>query len=820
MISELFLRDLSLWAVAWQSTLFAVIGLVGSFLLRRRPARASGVLFLAMIAAVLVPTMGILVKHFELGVFTAEPVALPSVVMNVPAEASMFSASPEIQPEAYEAAVDIEPAADISQGINIPWRTIMLYGWIAASLVLLGRLSVNVINGIRLLRRTQSHVSGHIERAADSARARLGIAKALQIRSSVDVRSPVIWCWSPIPVLLLPTDLDDSLDWVSVICHELAHWRRRDHISGLIAELIVCILPWNPLIWWSKKRMVRFSEQACDDWVVAGGQPAEDYAQSLLNFRPQKQAAFVPAVVGSKKTLAGRIRRIVEERCSSPYSGVCWSLAAAAIAGCIAAGIAFAQTRPPRSTGTVKTKVGQSAVIEQPAFPVTVIKGRIVDPNNEPAYGARIVALPVTSYGTAIKLRSKDGYFELPWSSTWVEEGQSIYLISTCNNLQLNQGAVVEVHDLTSPVTVRLEPAAELVMKLVDPNGKRVAKYSAILSVNGKFKCQASIFQTIVGSPRVGIFSSIPYGLKYTLTIQADGFQTKRVIVDATDKSKEVIDLGVVTLQLQDSNEPVVAEQIPDPDLAKEFHDIYNLDEEEVLKFIKVPFVLGRQAFLHNLNSGYPFSLQGSREMQAGFRWNGELKFYSGYGTASPRLYWVLWLVFGLKEYEFEIPEGLNVLLPYGDWIVRHELPMAEQLRALEEILDAELNRAIHFEQRTVEREVIVAGGRYEFKPHPSGNYPNYIPLWNGRLQTSEYTVDSLEELFANIEREIKMKIVNETEPAENAKIRFKWVKRDPEPAGDKLRVLMDDLTKTTSLQVKVEHRPAQIWFVTEAKQN
>ena len=75
MIRELFLENLSLWSCVWQSTLFAVIGLVGSFLLRRRPARACQVLILAMLAAVLVPTMSVLVKHFELGMFEAEPIA-------------------------------------------------------------------------------------------------------------------------------------------------------------------------------------------------------------------------------------------------------------------------------------------------------------------------------------------------------------------------------------------------------------------------------------------------------------------------------------------------------------------------------------------------------------------------------------------------------------------------------------------------------------------------------------------------------------------------------------------------------------------------
>ena len=38
--------------------------------------------------------------------------------------------------------------------------------------------------------------------------------------------------------------------------------------------------------------MVRLSEQACNDWVIVGGQPCEDYAQSLLDFKPQKKVAF------------------------------------------------------------------------------------------------------------------------------------------------------------------------------------------------------------------------------------------------------------------------------------------------------------------------------------------------------------------------------------------------------------------------------------------------------------------------------------------------------------------------------------------------
>jgi hypothetical protein len=76
MIRDVLLENMSLWGCMWQSTSFALIGLIGSFLLRRGPARASQVLLLAMIAAVIVPAMGGLVKHLELGLFAAEPIRI------------------------------------------------------------------------------------------------------------------------------------------------------------------------------------------------------------------------------------------------------------------------------------------------------------------------------------------------------------------------------------------------------------------------------------------------------------------------------------------------------------------------------------------------------------------------------------------------------------------------------------------------------------------------------------------------------------------------------------------------------------------------
>ncbi len=840
MTSEIFSANFSLWVCAWQSTIFLVAGLLGSFLLWRHSARAHQVLLLSMIAAVIAPVASALVKRYELGVFAAKPPVIESPserwVTSDSRGATGIVATEDVERDPASVSEVTSLSVSVSRAAKFPWRFVLLCGWVAANSILAVRLLASFILGVRLLGRAMPLSCDRIEHALNLAKVKLEISRDVQIRSSREVCSPVIWCWRRRPALLVPSAAgqgDSRIDWTGVLCHELAHWKRRDHISGLLGELAVCILPWHPLLWWAKSRLIALSEQACDDWVLATGHLSTNYAESLLDLAPGGQMAFVPAVVSSKKALAGRVRRILEERCASPRSGLCWSVAVTLVAGCVAVGMAFGQTRPSEPSGTIKTKVSQSAVIERPAFPVTVIKGRIVDPNGETAYDARIVALPATSYSDSIQRNNKEGSFELPWSPAWIKEGQPIYVMAV-SSWQRSEAALVELHDPTSPMTVRLEPAFSLEGKVVDPNGHRIAKYSAILSLPGGFKCQTPIFATAVGVPRVRIFSPIPYGPQYKLTVQAEGYQTKELTVDGTDRSKKVIDIGTIALQPQGQAKAVVEERGSDPDLAEEFHKIYRLEAGEIVKFIKAPFVLGRQEYLHTVGYGpdaglQPVGLQHGPAWQTGFQWDGQLKTHSGYGSDSPRLWWVLRLVLDIQEYDFEIPTGLNVPLPYGDWIVRAGSPLAEQFGALEEILHAELNRAIHFEKRTVEREVIVAIGRYEFKAHPSGDYPDYIPVTSesaGEITKTAAikTADSLSEFLRYLESSLEIKVVDETERIENTTIRYRgsgsrlgWM-TDTEQRNETLGVLLDNLTKTTSLQFKVERRPAEIWVVTEGK--
>jgi hypothetical protein len=265
--------------------------------------------------------------------------------------------------------------------------------------------------------------------------------------------------------------------------------------------------------------------------------------------------------------------------------------------------------------------------------------------------------------------------------------------------------------------------------------------------------------------------------------------------------------------------------------LEKEFHKVYSLDKDEIIKLIKPPFVLGRQEYFQNPTSIYPRafdSLDSQGAIQACLLWDGEQLMetsWNGYTNThkKPRLDFTLRLTLRMLYYDFNLPKELNIEMPYGDWIVRADSPRDELLRCLEDIIYAETNRPIHFEKRMTKQEVIVVEGHYKFKPHPSGNHPDYIPVTSdNKVNRSERTADSLSEFFQSLESMHEIIIVDETEPVENATIRYKsrgpklgWMK-DPEQRRKELEALLDNLAKTTSLQFKVEHRPAQIWFVTE----
>ncbi len=352
MISEISPVEPFFWSCIWQSTVFIVAGLLGSFILRHRSARAHQVLFLSIIAAITLPVISILVKHYGLGLFIAKPALTQSQMENQPKYKTAGITSVEnIEHNLGTVEKDLTSVITAPKKTLIPLHSVVLYCWLVASLVLMLRLVVTFILGIRLLERAMPLDCETIEKALHLAKAKLKFNKDVFVYSSKEISSPIIWCWKREPILLLlnSSELSDNrIDWASIFCHELAHYKRRDYISGLFSEIIICLIPWHPLLWWAKYKLTELSEQACDDWVLSTGQTGTDYAESLLDLIPGSQMAFIPSVLGNKKGLAGRIQRILKNSYNDPKVGKSWAFLVIIIAMSLVIGVAFAQTRPAR----------------------------------------------------------------------------------------------------------------------------------------------------------------------------------------------------------------------------------------------------------------------------------------------------------------------------------------------------------------------------------------------------------------------------------------------------------------------------------------
>ena len=834
MISQVLTQHPWLWPLAWQSTACLAAGLAGSTLLRRHPARAHQLLLLSLVAAILIPALSHTVRQNQWGLFVAERTvaireAQPFFVQTDPATAAPAPVNDTTAEPAGAVAAPSRTVTPVTP--RFQWQAALPLLWIGATSALLLRLMARLLLGLSLVRQSAPAQSRPIAEALDGAKAKLGVQGDVIIRASRQARSPVIWCWGRRPVLLVPSGScgDARLDWSSILCHELAHWKRHDHVSSLLAELMICLLPWQPLFWLVRWRLADLSEEVCDDWVIASGQIGTRYARTLLGLTALGQAALIPAVVTTRTGLAARIRRIVRGECSNPCSGPRWTLATVVLAACITVGLAFAQTRFVQAMGMIKIAAGQGACVEQLASTM-MIRGRILEPDGNPIHSetARVVALPMTSY-SIMPSRAVDpnarGHFELPWSAEWTNGDGTAQILASDGTKNL--AGLAEVHEPAASATIQLEPALTFRGRVTDPNGQWIPKSVVVAFFDDPSRSQIPIAAERTDGDNEFKMQALPRNHAYKLRFRAPNYVTKMLILPLSQTSSDVIDVGTVILERQNPAKVIADDWPSGTEWRKVFEKAYRLEDNEVVKLIKPPFLPERQDYMIDmcLDQGGFDMLMDAWYICGGFRWDGQLTRGPWYGGPSlPRIRSVLNWVLGIPDYDFVVSEELHDMqMPKGDWIVRNGASPQEKLSALEEIIRTELHRSIRFEKRTVERDTIVVTGRYAFTPLPDKD-PDRLCLFiheDRSLEKGE--ADSLAELFDKLADGINIAIDNRTEPTQAGKIQY--LQADDVMDGfreqviDKekdLPALLDTLARQTGLQFKVEKQPAEVWFVVE----
>jgi hypothetical protein len=156
--------------------------------------------------------------------------------------------------------------------------------WLLGALGIFGRFVAGTLAVSRLARRSERVEDGRWLSLAQHIAIRLGVARPMTLLRSGRFEIPVTW-GIVYPVVLLPDNADDWTDERRryVLVHEMAHVKRVDAFTQVIAQLAIAIFWFDPFVWIAAHRMRVEREHACDDYVLNEGTPASTYAADLLD---------------------------------------------------------------------------------------------------------------------------------------------------------------------------------------------------------------------------------------------------------------------------------------------------------------------------------------------------------------------------------------------------------------------------------------------------------------------------------------------------------------------------------------------------------
>jgi TonB family protein len=349
------LKSAAILAVAW----------LLAFLLRRRSAAARHLVWTAAAAAILaLPLLSAALPSWRI----AAPQALAPT--NVGLVFRVFAiAGADGRPVDPAAGV---PAGSARDGSPLAWRTdwrLWLTAiWALGAAAVLLRMAVAWLRMVRIRSGARAWPeAGDFPALAES----LGIDGNVALLQSAPASMPMtVGIFRP--AIFLPAD---AIHWSDerrrvVLLHELAHVRRGDVATHLMARAALSLNWWNPLAWAAWREFLKECERAADDLVLAAGARPSDYAGHLLEVARSMQSpratAWAALAMARRAELEGRLLAILDSRVHRHQVGRGAPLAAAMAAVLLVAPFAAvraqdqsAQVVPPELDATIRVANSQ-----------------------------------------------------------------------------------------------------------------------------------------------------------------------------------------------------------------------------------------------------------------------------------------------------------------------------------------------------------------------------------------------------------------------------------------------------------------------------
>jgi len=320
-----------------RATVILLLAWILAHVLRRASSAARHLIWSGAIAGVLaLPILQAIVPTWTVPVFTI------AAAVGSPSEPAVTL--PTTSPVAEPVVAELSTHPKASAGLPVPARLtpersnqnpsfttilrsafatlnadrIVTIAWLAIAVLLLVRLAV-----------ATARVAGW-QRASRAVENERWLALVRRLCRQYRIERPVVLLesdesdvpvtWGVVyPVILLPATTADAWDEeqrIAVLTHELAHVKRFDALTQLLAQFALALLWFHPLMWMAVRRMRQEREHACDDFVLAAGARASRYADDLLGLarrlsRPAAPAAAALAMA-RRSELEGRLLAILD----------------------------------------------------------------------------------------------------------------------------------------------------------------------------------------------------------------------------------------------------------------------------------------------------------------------------------------------------------------------------------------------------------------------------------------------------------------------------------------------------------------------------
>ena len=523
--------------LVWQSSLIGLLAWLAARTLVPKPAARAWLLLLALGLCFLAPAASLLARAGGIGLLpaathqadTSPAQAVPTSVEGTPEEVAVLPAASEPPPIVSDSQ-DHDPATENDASLqgrstsliepssfqSSPSRTSappthrdvlfwlglgLLSAWAAASGALALRLARDLLAAGRLCREAPLCEDPMLLSAGAQAARRVGLRHSPRVLVSRRVHCPAVVAWRQAQLLVPHGAASRGFDaWLAVFCHELAHVRRGDCWSRLLFDLATIVLPWQPLIWAMRSEHHRACEEACDDWTLAAGTDAVDFAAVLADWIPRRQATAAALLTSSASQARRRIARLLAcSACPQPALGRLAQGGGLALAGMVAALLALAQSAPADASRTPLSENIEAdhlalvapAAAEQTAWRVAAVLGESRWKHWQP-----VRVLGFDAEGQTVISASRDGTINF-WELASGMAEQSLELPYTAITLSADRrslilggrdGSITLIDPATGGVLRKL-PAGDVVpwsiaasadaSRLVVSGGRRIAVIDA-----------------------------------------------------------------------------------------------------------------------------------------------------------------------------------------------------------------------------------------------------------------------------------------------------------------------------------------------------